>query len=93
MTPSTCARCAAAMVQRVDAAVEHDLRSRMRGLEPIDASVVERRHFAVLPRREALEPGLAGMHDERVDAGRAYRAGQSARALARSPARRCRCGT
>ncbi len=43
----------------------------MRGLEPIDAVIVERRHVAVLARRQPFEPGLAGMHDQRVDAGAA----------------------
>ena len=64
----------------------------MRGLEPIDAVVVERRDIAVLARREALEPGLARMHDERVDAGLLDRAGRARRAPPPGPARRCRCG-
>ena len=52
-----------------DPAIEHDLEAGMRGLEPIDAVVVERRHVAVLARRKSVEPGLARMHDERVDTG------------------------
>ena len=36
----------------------------MRSLEPMDAAVIERRHIAVLARRQALEPGVARMHDE-----------------------------
>src|SRR5260370_14495163 len=51
-----------------NAAVEHYGQAWMGGLEPMDAAVVERRHVAVLARRQALEPGLAGMHDEPVDA-------------------------
>ena len=51
----------------------------MRGLEPIDAIVIERRDVAVLARREPFEPGLARVHDERVDAGRS-----TARAIASS---------
>ena len=44
---------------------------RMRRLEPIDALVIERRDFAVLLRRQAFEPGLARMHDQRIGAARA----------------------
>ena len=33
-------------------------------LEPVHALVVERRHLAVLLRRQALQPGLARVHDE-----------------------------
>ena len=61
------------MRQRVldaaDAAVENDGEARVRGLQPIDAPIIERRHLAVLLRRQAVEPGLAGVHDERVGAG------------------------
>src|SRR6266852_3090829 len=42
----------------------------MGALEPIDAVIVERWDVAVLARREAIEPGLARMHDEGVDARR-----------------------
>ena len=41
----------------------------MRALQAIDAIVIERRDVAVLTRREAVQPGLACMHDQRVDAG------------------------
>ena len=43
----------------------------MRGLEPKHDVVVERRDVAVLARRQAGQPGLARMHDQRVGAGRA----------------------
>ena len=42
----------------------------MRALQAVDARVIERRHVAVLLRRQALEPGLARVHDERIGAGR-----------------------
>ena len=53
-----------------DAAVEHDRQTRMRGLEAKHDVVVERRDVAVFARRQAGEPGLARMHDQRVGAGR-----------------------
>src|SRR3984957_16343318 len=37
-----------------DTAVEHDGELRMLRLEPVDARVIERRHFAILFRRQAL---------------------------------------
>ena len=39
-------------------------------LQPIDQRIVERRDLAVLLRRQALQPGLAGMDHEGRDAGR-----------------------
>ena len=42
----------------VDAAVEHDVKPRMRALKPIDALVIERRNFAVFFRRQAFEPSF-----------------------------------
>ena len=65
-----------------DAAIEHDRQLRMRGLETKHAVVVERRHVAVLARRQALQPGLARMHDQRVDAGRARPRARTPRATA-----------
>ena len=41
----------------------------MRRLQAIDARIVERRHLAVLLRRQPLQPRLAGMHDEGAHAG------------------------
>ena len=66
-----------------NAAVENDGQARMRRLEPIDARVIERRNFAVLLRRQPFEPGLAGMHDERVGARRFDRAGKNFQRLFR----------
>ena len=57
-----------------------------------DTIIIERRDIAVLPWRQALEPGLARMHDQRVGAGRHHMAGKRP-ATAPDPARRCRCGT
>ena len=51
-------------IERGDAAVDDDLQLGMRGLEPIHAAIVERRDLAVLLGRQALQPGLARMHDE-----------------------------
>ncbi len=51
-----------------------DVQSRMRALEAVDAIVVERRDIAVFPRREPVEPRLAGVHDQRVDTGRDHTA-------------------
>ena len=50
-------------------AIDRDVELRPRALEAIDAIVIERRDIAVLARREPVEPGLARMHDQRVDAG------------------------
>ena len=55
------------MVQRLvdvrDAAVEHDVKTGVRGFEPVDARVIERRDVAILARRETIEPGLARVYD------------------------------
>src|SRR5262249_48673197 len=59
-----------------DATIEHDRKPRMRGLEPVDAAIIKRRHVAVLARREPLEPGLARVHNERVDARALDRGGE-----------------
>src|SRR5262245_43550512 len=64
------------LLNAVDAAIEDDRKPRMRGLEPVDATVVERRNLTVLARREPLEPGLARVHDERVDARALDRGGE-----------------
>ena len=46
-------------------------KSRMRALSRYTQLVVERRDVAILARRQSVEPGLARVHDQRVDAGRA----------------------
>ena len=52
-----------------DAAIDDDGHVGQRGLQPVDPVVVERRDVAVFLRRQSVEPGLAGMHDQRVGAG------------------------
>ena len=52
-----------------DAAVDHDRQLRQRRLQAIHAVIVQRRHVAVLLRRQALQPGFTRMHDQHVDAG------------------------
>ena len=56
-------------VEVLDAAVEDDRQLGARGLEPVDAVVVERRDLAVLLRRQTVEPRLARVHDEGAAAG------------------------
>src|SRR3954470_11384931 len=53
-----------------DAAVDRDVERGPRALQPIDAIVVERRNVTILAWREAVEPSLARVHDQRIDAGR-----------------------
>mgnify|MGYP000947774910 CR=1 FL=1 len=53
---------------RGDPAVEHDGERRETAFEPVDALVVERRHVAVLARRQAVEPGFARVNDQRIRA-------------------------
>src|SRR5580704_13732310 len=52
-----------------NAAVKNDSQAGMRTFEPIDAIVIEWRDFAVVLWRKSLQPGLAGMDDERIGAG------------------------
>src|SRR5262249_18995362 len=66
-----------------DAAIEHDRKTRMRGFEPVDASIIERRDVAILPRRETLEPSLARVDDQRGDASLFDRAGERFKRLLR----------
>jgi len=64
------------LVEVSDATVDDELEVRKVALERIDEVVLERRDFAVLLRREALEDGFPGVHDERVAApfvDRAYK--------------------
>ncbi len=71
------------LVEIGDAAVDRDGKRRAPGLQPIDAVIIERRNVAVLARREPVEPGLARMHDERVDAGALDGAGERLKRLLR----------
>ena len=57
------------LLDAADAAIDDDGHIRQRGLQPIDAAVIERRDVAVLLRRQSVQPGLARMHDQRVAAG------------------------
>ena len=52
-----------------DAAIDDDGHIGHRCLQPVDPVVVERRDVAVFLRRQSVEPGLAGMHDQRIGAG------------------------
>jgi hypothetical protein len=62
-----------ACFQRLDAAIEHDGEFGPRGLEPVDARIIERRNLAVFLRREPVQPGLARVHDERRHARACHR--------------------
>jgi hypothetical protein len=55
-------------VFRRDAAVDDHLQSGPIALERIRPVVTQRRDFAVFLRRQALEPGIARMHDEHAAA-------------------------
>ena len=52
-----------------DAAIDDDGHVWHRRFQAIDPVVVERRDVAILLRRQSAEPGLAGMHDQRIGAG------------------------
>src|SRR3989442_5126558 len=52
-----------------NAAIDHDLELWKVLLQPIDVCVLERRHLAVLFRREAFEDGIARVDDEGSAAG------------------------
>src|SRR3974390_3741044 len=54
------------LLDAADPAVEYNWPVRMRGFEMMHQRVVERRYLAVLLRREALQPRLARMHDQRI---------------------------
>ena len=51
------------------AAIEHDGQLRKLLLEAVDHLVAQRRDLAVLLRAQALEPGVARVHDEHAAAG------------------------
>ena len=57
------------LVEAGDAAIDDDGHIGHRGLQPIDPVVVERRDVAIFLRRQSVEPGLAGVHDQRIRAG------------------------
>jgi hypothetical protein len=48
----------------VDTAVDHDAQLRKIFFEPVHHLITQRRHFAVFFGRQALQPGVAGVHDE-----------------------------
>src|SRR6266478_1015273 len=52
------------LLLRSNSPIDHDLELRKVLLEPIDVFVLERRHLAVLFRREPLEDGVARVDDE-----------------------------
>ena len=56
------------LLEAGDAAIEHDLEIGVRALEAVHNAVIERRHIAVFARRQATEPRLSRMHDQRVGA-------------------------
>jgi hypothetical protein len=57
------------LLQRGDAAVDDHRQLRAFALERIRPFVAQRRHLAVLLWRQALEPGIARVHDEHSAAG------------------------
>ena len=66
-----------------EATIEHDRQIGIVPLQRAHQRVIERRHIAVLARRQALEPGFARMHDERVGAGGNDTFGEMEQRLAR----------
>jgi hypothetical protein len=54
------------LVEARDAAVDDDGNMRHGGLQPIDPIIIERRDVAVFLRRQAVEPGFPGVHDQRI---------------------------
>ena len=52
------------LIERTDAAVDHNGELGMGRLEAVDAIIVKRRHIAVLLRREPLKPGFPRVDDE-----------------------------
>ena len=69
MTPSTWCRCASAASTPPTPPLRITGSRGCARFEPIDAIVIERRNFAVFLRRQTFEPGLAGVHDQRVGSG------------------------
>ena len=52
-----------------DAAIDDDRQVWQGGLQPIYPVIVERRDVPIFLRRQSIEPGLAGVDDQRVRAG------------------------
>src|SRR6185312_2674738 len=69
------------LLEAGNAAIEDDLEIGMRGLEAMHQRVIERRHLAVLLRRQTLQPGLARVHDERIGARRLHASGEAEQGL------------
>ena len=59
-----------------DAAIDDDGHVGHGSLQPVDPIVVERRDVAIFLRRQSIEPGLAGVDDQRIGAGSDHAAGQ-----------------
>src|SRR5262245_7387568 len=53
------------LVERADAAIQYDFERGVIALQPIDTLIVQWRNAAVILGREAFEPGLARVNDER----------------------------
>jgi hypothetical protein len=62
-----------ARFDRLDATVDDNLQTGSRRLQAIDASVIQRRNFPVLLRRQTMQPGLARVHDEGLATSAAHR--------------------
>ncbi len=73
----------AAFGQRADAAVHDDLQRRAVALQLVHDAVAQRRDLAVLLRRQTVQPGVAGVHDERVAAGGRRRLDEGVEAVRR----------
>src|SRR5476649_2669159 len=57
------------LIKRVNAAIDDDREIFDPLLQPMNARVIERRDIPVLARAETVEPGLAGVNDQRIRAG------------------------
>ncbi len=71
------------LVQRADAAVDHDGQVRAAALQPVDDVVVERGDVPVFLGAEALQPGLAGVDHKGRHPGLVAAFDQSEQALVR----------
>ena len=54
------------LIQCRDTTVDDDRQFGARLLQTVDTLIIERRHLAVFLRRQATQPGLARMNDERA---------------------------
>ncbi len=52
------------LVERQNSAINDDFQIRSLLLQAIDIVIVQRRYLPVFLRRQALQDGLAGVHDE-----------------------------